>query len=60
MVLYMRVTNDNYQLPIAVTDTIKELAEIFNTTPNVISASISRQRAGKGKSTYYKVWVDDE
>lgn len=60
MVLYMKVTNDKYQLPVAVADTAKELAKLFNTTPNVISASISRQRAGKGKGTYYRVEVDDE
>lgn len=59
MIIYMKVTNDKYQLPVAVTDTIKELAELFNTTSNVISASISRQRSGKGKGTYYRVEVDD-
>lgn len=59
MVLYMKVTNDKYQLPVAVTDTVKELAEILGTTQNVINSSLSRQKAGKGTGTYYRVEVDD-
>lgn len=60
MVLYMRVTNDKYQLPIAVTDTVAELAKIFGTTPNAVSSAISKQRAGRQAGTYYRVEVDDE
>ncbi|RGO78096.1 hypothetical protein DXB04_27755 [Enterocloster bolteae] len=36
MKLYMAVTPDRYELPLAPPDTAKNLAELFGTTPNNI------------------------
>lgn len=55
MTLYMRVTNDEYELPVAVADTAKELAIMTGTNLNVVYSSIS-----KGRKTYKKVEVEDD
>ena len=44
MKLYMAVTPDRYELPLAPPDTAKNLAELFGTTPNNIWAQVSHQR----------------
>lgn len=49
MALYMAVTADDKELPIAVTDTAKELAEILGTTPGCIYSYISRDQKGVSK-----------
>ena len=45
-VLYMAVTPDKYELPLYVADSVKELAEKFNTNQNVVLSSISHKRGG--------------
>ena len=53
--LYMKVTNDAYELPEAVADSPHELAKMLGTTANCVSSSITHQRAG-----WLKVEVGDE
>ena len=53
--IYMRTTVDEYQLPIAVADSPKELAQIVGTSENVVLSSISKKRTG-----WYRVEVPDE
>lgn len=46
MKLYMGVTPDKFELPIAVFETGKELAERFGVSSSVIYCEISRQKKG--------------
>lgn len=55
MFVWMKVTKDKYELPVAVADSANELARILNTTANNISSSLS-----KGYGTYLKVAVEEE
>lgn len=41
--LYIAVSLDKYELPIAVADNVPELARMMGTTVNVINSSISRK-----------------
>lgn len=65
-VVWMKVTSDRLQLPVAVADTAKELAAMIGlTTPNSIYSSLSRaeEKRKKGRqvrSRYIKVEVEDE
>lgn len=55
MFLYMKVTNDDLELPEAVADSPAELAKMVGTTANCVSSSITHKRAG-----WLKVEVEDE
>lgn len=60
MFIYMKVSNDKYQLPIAVADTAKELAKICNTTENNIYSHISKNKKGIYKKVVYiKVEIEE-
>ncbi len=60
MVIYMKVSDDKYQLPVAVADTAKELAKICNTTPNNIHSHISKIKKGIYKKVVYiKVEIEE-
>lgn len=60
MFIYMKVSNDKYQLPVAVADTAKELAEICNTTANNIYSHISKNEKGIYKKVVYiKVEIEE-
>ena len=60
MTLYMAVTPDEYELPIAVENTVFDLAEMYNTTSSTILTSISRNRSGKRRGAkFVKVEIDD-
>lgn len=60
MFVYMKVTKDKYELPVAVADSAKELAEICGTSrTNILSAIIHAKQRGQN-SVYKKVEVDDE
>lgn len=54
MTLYMKTTYDEYELPIAVADTPKELAKMIGTSTGVVSSSISH-----GRSTFHKIVIED-
>lgn len=45
--MYMMITHDEYELPLAVADTIRELARMLGKNPNTIS-SIMRHAREKG------------
>lgn len=55
MTLYMRVTSDKYELPIAVADSKKELAEMQGLTPSTVRSAYSLKT-----KTYIEVEVEDE
>ena len=47
MTLYMAVTPDKYELPLAVKTNAKDIAELFGTTEKTVYSSISKNRSGK-------------
>lgn len=59
--LYMLVSQDEYELPLAVTDTMDELARIAGVTCGTIAAAISRRGRAKhtSHSKYRVVWVEE-
>lgn len=56
--IYMKVSEDKYQLPIAIADTVVELAKMCGTKPNCISSCISHAKKKNNKTSYIKVEVD--
>lgn len=48
--LWMEVTQDEYELPICVAETCKELALMVGMKPESIFKSIQRQRNGESKT----------
>lgn len=50
--LYVATTKDRYELPIAVADSVSELAEMLGMKPTTISIYLSLNRPG-----FYKVAV---
>ena len=60
--LYLLVSQEEYELPLAVTDTMDELARIAGVTGGTVAAAISRR--GKAKHTshskYRVVWVEED
>lgn len=54
--LWLMVTKDKYQLPLAVADTATELAQIVGVTPATIIKSVTHRR----KSRYIRIYVDME
>ena len=57
--LYMKVSKDKYQLPEAVSDSVKELAEMCGESPRIVSSLASKERAGKHKNSPF-IRVDIE
>ena len=59
--LWMKVTNDEYELPLAVADTMAELARMTGIKPESLYSIISRDRHGKKHTySYREVVIDDE
>ena len=56
---YMLITTDKYELPLAVADTVQELANILGENKNNIESCISHNRRGVSKrSKYIKVELE--
>ena len=51
----MVVTNDKYELPLAVLDTVSETAKFLETNKNTIYSKIKRARKGIPIETEFKV-----
>jgi hypothetical protein len=56
--LYMLVTQDKYELPLIVADSVGELALKTGQKRNVISSAMSHAKKKGFKSMYVKVIVD--
>lgn len=54
--LWLMVTKDKYQLPLAVADTSVELAKMVGVKPSTIIKSVTHRR----KSRYIRIYVDLE
>lgn len=58
--LWLMVTLDKYELPLAVAESASELAKIAGVSKNTVMASVSHVKHGRKKrSKYIKVEVDD-
>lgn len=53
MYIWMKVTADDLQLPLAVADTAQELADLCGTTSNNITSTVSHWKAGRIKNPSY-------
>ena len=60
MHVYMAVTKDKYELPLAIADTSVELAKLMNTTDAVVRSCVYQEKRGTRKrSMYKKVQIDN-
>lgn len=59
--IYMCVTDDELELPVAVADTARELAKLCGTTENAVHSALShaKHRNVTGRSIYHKVTVNE-
>lgn len=53
------MTNDEYEIPLAVAESTAELARMVGVKPESIYTIMSRSRKGKQHSPYMVVTVDD-
>jgi hypothetical protein len=60
MVLWMKVTNDEYELPVVVANSRIELARKLGIKPNSIATAIHRAKVTGHRQLFIKVVVDDE
>lgn len=63
MTIYMMTTKDEYELPLAVADSVGELAKMTGVNPRKITYSLSKAKTRKPKRqfgrTWHKVEVED-
>lgn len=57
--LYMKVTNDKYELPVAIADSAAELARMVGVKAQTVQSCICRMKSGKNCG-YYKIVVEDD
>lgn len=61
MKVWMRITNDEYELPIAVANSAAELGRICGTNANAIRSAISHVKHGRKPFTsFICVEIDDK
>ena len=58
-VVYMHVTKDELELPLAVADTVGELARMVGVKENSIFCIMRRAREAGRRCAYVKVEIDD-
>ena len=56
MTLYIKVTKDRYELPVAVADTKSDLARLLGVDPSTVTCGLKRKVE---KPVYLEVEVDD-
>lgn len=60
MNIWIKVTNDKYELPVAVADSAEELAQLCGVKTNNIHSSRSHAKAQGQKTQYRLVKVNDK
>jgi hypothetical protein len=55
--VFMAVSQDKYELPLAVADSMWELARLRGVTESAVCKGITRQNRGQ-KSKYIRVWIE--
>lgn len=56
--MYMAVTPDRYELPLAIADTARELGKLVGVSANLIHSSIAKKQSGKNRKMRF-VKVDE-
>ena len=56
--VWMKVSDDEYELPVAVADSLAALARLCGVTEASIHSSMSKARHGIRKTLYRKVRID--
>lgn len=59
-IVWLRVTDDDLQLPVAVADSSKELAELCGTTQDAIISAVSHAKRRGNRSRYVKVYIEED
>jgi len=60
MNIWLKVTQDKYELPVAVADSSEELARMCGVTASSIHSSMSHAKDGTRKTPYRKVRIKFE
>jgi hypothetical protein len=60
VIVWMKVTNDKYELPVLVADSAPELAKMLGCSPNNICSSLSHAKHRRQNTTYRKVVINDD
>lgn len=60
MTYYMAITKDKYELPLAVGDSMKELAEMLGISPDAIWIAIKRTAKDGKQRGFCKVVIQNE
>lgn len=60
MTLWMKVTMDEYELPLAVADSSGELARRLGVSRSTVASVVSNAKKRGGRCCYVKVEVDDD
>ena len=58
--VYIKVTDDELRLPVAIADTVLELAKIVGVKPNTIYSSMCHAKHGRRSSVYECVEIDED
>lgn len=58
--VYMMVSSDKYEFPLAIADTVQELSRIIGVNSTSITTSIIRSERGLFKSHYKRVYIGDD
>lgn len=60
MNLWLQVTSDKYELPLAVADSAEQLASLIGVKTNNIFSAISNAKRGGYRCQYVKVELEEE
>lgn len=57
-VVYMMITKDKFELPLAIADSAEELAKMVGVLPSGVYSGARNVQKGKRKSKYIRVLID--
>lgn len=57
--VYMLITQDKYELPLAVADTSEELSKMLGLSSSAVASSICRAKQSGRKCRYIEVRIDE-
>lgn len=60
MTVWMMVTRDKYELPVAIAGSLKELSRITGSSAKSISSGCSRYKHGIYKGVFRKVEIEED
>lgn len=58
--VYMLVSHDEYELPLAVADTVRELSALIGVREDAIRSAMSKARKRGNRCRYVKVVIEEE